>query len=213
MNYQVVLFKNKEKKRIIKKFITKERAKIFYDKLIKESDDVIFESRTENGHPCKFELALVKYGEKINDKIYIKDELGRTIKVETDNSDYSILYVKDYRIEEEFWDYSKKKKIDSNQFIKKYLGTSGLKQISKLNNKIIVQNDEKLNLFTLKTDDDASRFVETLTDKFNSEKRKDCLIISDYSTAHRKYMYSLLVEHGFSIVYLRRQLTTHPLKK
>jgi len=43
-NYVVVLFKNKKKKKIIKKFITFSRAKQFYDKLIEESNEVLFAS-------------------------------------------------------------------------------------------------------------------------------------------------------------------------
>ena len=42
-NYLVVLFKNKKRKRIIKKFVTLSRAKSFFNKLMEQSDDVIFE--------------------------------------------------------------------------------------------------------------------------------------------------------------------------
>ena len=48
-NYIVVLFKNKTKKKIIKKFITFNRAKLFYDNLIKESQEVIFNVEVESG--------------------------------------------------------------------------------------------------------------------------------------------------------------------
>ena len=42
-NYIVVLFKNKTKKRIIKKFITYKRAQQFYSKLKKQSEEVLFD--------------------------------------------------------------------------------------------------------------------------------------------------------------------------
>ena len=42
-NYLVVLFKNKTRKKIIKKFITLSRAKNYFKQLVKESEDVIFE--------------------------------------------------------------------------------------------------------------------------------------------------------------------------
>jgi len=48
-NYIVVLFKNKIRKRIIKKFITFKKAKLFYNKLMTESDSVIFNVQFENG--------------------------------------------------------------------------------------------------------------------------------------------------------------------
>ena len=55
-NYVVVLFKNKTKKKIIKKFITFKRAKSFYDNLVKESNDVIFNVEVEAGKECKYEI-------------------------------------------------------------------------------------------------------------------------------------------------------------
>ena len=51
-NYLVVLFKNKKKKKIIKKFITLSRAKNYFDGLIEKSNEVIFEVLVENGKEC-----------------------------------------------------------------------------------------------------------------------------------------------------------------
>ncbi len=89
----------------------------------------------------------------------------------------------------------------------------GLKLISKLNNKVIVQNDEKVNLFTFKTDDDSSRFIDTLYDHFKEIKKFDCMIVKDTSTAQRKYLYDILMKEGFTRTYLFRQITTHQVKK
>ena len=60
----VVLFKNKTKKKIIKKFITFKKAKSFYDKLVKESNDVIFDVEIEAGKECKYEIGLVELSSK-----------------------------------------------------------------------------------------------------------------------------------------------------
>jgi hypothetical protein len=49
MNYLVVLFKNKSKKRIINKFMTSKKANDFYKNLLDENQDVIFETKTKNG--------------------------------------------------------------------------------------------------------------------------------------------------------------------
>ena len=43
MNYQIVLFKNKTKKKIINKFKTHKRANNFFESLINESESVIFD--------------------------------------------------------------------------------------------------------------------------------------------------------------------------
>ena len=110
MNYYIVLFKNKQKRKIINKFKTLNRAKKYYDNLLQISDDVFFERQTENGDKCEYELALME-NSKDNTNLYIKDNLGRTIKVETDDDNLSIKNISKYRIEEGFVDYSNKNKI------------------------------------------------------------------------------------------------------
>lgn len=212
MNYLVVLFKNKEKRKIINKFKTKKKALDFYEKLISESNNVIFNKSTENGFDCFFELALMENKDISQGKVYIKDELGRTILVKTDSEDYNILKISNYNIEEEFIDYSTKEKITSVWLEKKYLTKSGIKLMSKLNNKIVVQNDDNINLFTFKNSDDADRFITSFETYYNNKKR-DCIFVKDYSFPQRKYMYELLTNYGFPKSYLQRYSTTHPVKK
>jgi len=60
MNYLVVLFKNKSKKRIINKFMTSKKASDFYKNLLDENQDVIFDTKTQNGKPVNYELALLE---------------------------------------------------------------------------------------------------------------------------------------------------------
>ena len=213
MDFLVVLFKNKEKKKIINKFKTEKRAISFFKKKIEESKSVIFNKETENGNLCSYELCLLKRKSKSTSPIYIKDEIGRQIKVELDSEDYEIYKVEKYRIDELFLDYDKNKKISSQEFIKKYLNKSGIKMISKLNNKIVLQNEDKIKLFTFKTCDDSERFIDSLVTKFNSEGKKDCIFVKDYSTIHRKYLYKILTDSGFPIEYLQRYSTTFPSKK
>ena len=213
MNYQIVLFKNKERQRIINKFLTLTKAKEKYDLLIKKSSEVIFEKGTENGKECLFELGLLELGKKTDNQDYIKDKLGRNMKVELDDDNFNMLKIKEYKIEETFLDYKTKKKIKTSELINKYLKGAGLKQVSKLNNKIIVQNDEKINLFTLKSEDDALRFTERLQQVLSQQNKKDCIIVTDYSTIHRKYLYKILTEQGFPIKYLQRYSTTHLSKR
>lgn len=145
--------------------------------------------------------------------IFLKDELGRQIKVETDDESKTIIKILKYNIEEEFVDYFTKSKINTNYFIKKYLNVDGFKLISKLNNKIVVQNDDTTNLFTFKTVEDSERFIDVMVTYFNKIKRQDCLFVKDISTIQRKYLYELLVSKGLPLEYLQRYSTTHPVKK
>ena len=211
--YQVILFKNKVKKKIINKFKTHKKAFEYYKLLVKESDEVIYDKVMENGVVSEYELSLVERSSSSPSSLYMKDDYGRQVKVSLDDSELTMINITRYRIEELFLDYTTNKKIDTRQFIKQYLDHTVFKLISKLNNKIIVQNDDKFNLFTLKTSDESERFIDILTKKFNDDGRKDCLLVKDYSTPQRKYLYELLVKMGFEKSYLQRSSTTYPSKK
>ena len=212
MDYIIVLFKNRVKKKIIKKFKTFDRVQKYYNNLLSISDEVIFDRQHENGYHSTFELGLLGPKSK-NDTIYIKDDFGRRSKVNVEDDDYCMLQINKYKINEEFVDYSTKNKINCEELIKKYLRGDGLKMVSKLNNKVIVQLNENTNLFTFKNEIDSSRFIDNLSQKYINEKRMDCIFIKDSSTPQRKYLYDMLVNLGYPKQYLFRQSTTFPLKK
>jgi predicted Fe-Mo cluster-binding NifX family protein len=209
-NYMVVLFKNKTKKKIIKKFITFKRAKSFYDNLVKESNDVIFNVEVEAGKECKYEIGLVEMSSKQLVPVYMTDEFGRSIKVKLNEDGMTLFQINPYKKEELIYDIKDGKKITVQELIKKYLRGDGLKMVSVLNNKIVVQEEEKINLFTLKSEKESSRLVDCLSLYFFKIKRGDCLFIKDYSSTQRKYLYTLLESNGFSKRVLYRKFTYQP---
>ena len=209
-NYLIVLFKNKKKKKIIKKFITLSRAKNYFDGLIEKSNEVIFEVLVENGKECKFELGLISLSVNQSSPVYMTDEFGRSIKVKLEENGMSILNLKPFRDEDLIYDVKNKKKITTQEFIKRYLKGDGLKMVSVLNNKVILQRDEKIDLFSLKNEYECSRFVECLSSYFFKIKRGDCLFIKDCSSPQRKYLYELLESNGFDKKVLYRKFTTYP---
>jgi hypothetical protein len=209
-NYKIVLFKNKEKKKIINKFITSKKALKYFNYLIDKSDNVLFEMMYENGGFGEYEIALIEKNIGPTLPLFVKDDYGRQIKIEVEDNKYKISRIVKYRIEEEFLDYSTKKKIDTKRFISSYLSKDGLKLLSKLNNKIVLQNDNDINLFTFKNIHDSERFLEVLSEHFIKNKRYDCIFVKDSSTIQRKYLYDILIERGFSRSYLFRLSTTHP---
>ena len=99
-NYLVVLFKNKTRKKIIKKFITLSRAKSFFKTLVEESNDVIFEVLVENGKECKFELALIEMSVNQSAPVYMTDNFGRSIKIKLEDDGMSILSINPYKEED-----------------------------------------------------------------------------------------------------------------
>ena len=212
-NYIVVLFKNKKKKRIIKKFITFSRAKQFYEKLIKESNEVLFEIRVEAGKECNYELGIIEMSSKQLVPVYMTDEFGRSIKVKLDEEGMTLFKIQPYKKEETIYDIKEGKKITMSELIKKYMKGDGLKMISVLNNKIVLQEDEKIHLFTLKSESESSRFIDSMSLHFFKIKRGDCLFVKDYSTAQRKSLYSLLESNGIDKKILYRKFTTLPRSK
>jgi hypothetical protein len=212
-NYIIVLFKNKKKKRIIKKFVTLSRAKKYFKQLSLDSNDVIFEVLVENGKECNFELGLIEMATNQSSPVYITDDYGRSIKVKLEEEGMSMLEIIPYKEEELIYDVKQKTKITSQEFIKRYLKSGPLKMISVLNNKVILQKDEEIDLFSLKNELECSRFVECLSNHFFKIKRGDCLFIKDCSSPQRKYLYSLLESNGFDKKVLYRKFTTYPLSQ
>ena len=189
--------------------MTSKKASDFYKNLLDENEDIIFDTKTQNGNSVKYELALLeKKGNQLF-PIYTKDEYGRNVKLEFDNDEYNIIKISEYREPELIHDYQTKNKINVNTFLSKYLSKQGVKMVSKLNNKIIVQNEEDINLFVLKSDNDALRFIESLTERFVKLKRGDCMFVNDSSGPQKKYLYNLLEEKGFNKDFLYRKETTY----
>jgi hypothetical protein len=211
--YIIVLFKNRVRKKIVKKFKTSKRSLLFYNNLLLQSESIVFNKQTENGFTTKYEIALLEKNKNNLFPFYMTDEYGRNVKIDLEDNEYSVVKISPYNIEELIQDYEKKSRISLDVFMKNYLSNDGIKMISKLNNKIIVQNDQKINLFVLKSDDDASRFIDQLSSHFLNIKRYDCMFVKDISTAQRKYLYDLLIEYGFPKDFLYRQVTTFGVKK
>lgn len=212
-NYLVVLFKNKAKKKIVKKFITLKKAKSFYTNLLNKSNDIIFDVSIENGEECSFELGIVEMSNKQLIPIYITDEFGRNKKVKLENENMTLFEINKYKKEEKIFDIQTNKKIFFQDFVKKYLKGDGIKIVFTLNHKVIVQDQEKFFLFSLKNENESLRFLNILSNYFFKIKRSDCIFVKDHNSAQRKYFLNLLSENGIDKKILYRKQTTHPRLK
>jgi phage pi2 protein 07 len=211
-NYIVVLFKNRTKQKILKKFKTLNRVNQYYKSLEHKSNNIIFEKQYENGFKCDYQLGLLKYGKGGVSSIFMQDYLGRNVKVDFEDTDYELIKMIDYRVEELIFDVQLKKRLTVDQFIQKYLTKPGLKMISKINNKIIVQYEEKFKMFSLKTDNDSQRFVDNLSKEFQSKGKMDCIFVQDWTLEQKKYLYEFLESNGIPKKILYRHSTTFPVK-
>lgn len=208
-NYTIILFKNKVRYKIFKKYERFKKAEEFYKKLLKESEDNFFNVETEKNSPVSFELAIVEKNSKKIIPLFKVDSLGRNIKISSDNQDYTIIKIEPYKLSEKIFHIDSKKNFSPDEIITKFLKGDNLKMISKLNNKIVIQDDDKFNLFSLKNEPDALRFMDSLQSKLISLKKNNCLFVSDSDVSQKKYLYNLLEENGYNKKMLYRKTTTH----
>jgi hypothetical protein len=180
-----------------------------FNQKLKENEDVLFDVKTENGRDVKYEIALI---EKTSEKlfpVFRTDEMGRNISIELDDSDYSILKINEYKIPEKLFNVRDNEKIEMSKVISKYVKTDSLKLVSKLNNKIIIQDDDKFNLFSCKSIYDADRFLSELESHMINSGKRNCMIVKDTDKAQKKYLYEVLSNEGFDKKMLYRSSTTH----
>ena len=208
-NYLIVIFKNNIKSKLINKFITEDKAVNYFKGLKKKMESVIFPVEFKNGKSVKLELALLT-NKPTKNNLFLKDDIGRHIKINLSDENFTIKEILKYKEEEKFLEVRKNKKLDSLEFLEKFLNKTGIKMLSKLNNKVILQNDDKVDLFTFKNIKESERFLDCLQNYLFENNKKDCIIVKDVSITQRKYLYEILVNKGFNKKYLFRQSTTHP---
>ena len=204
----VVLFKNKKRKKIIKSFITKNKAELFFSKLIKSSDEVKFEVCVENAKNVNYEIGILSLVDDNQLGLFKQDELGRNLKIEIIDSDYKIIKIKDFNVPEKIFDWSKNKRITFDDFWSVYFSSKEFKSIFTLNNKLIIQIDESIFVFSLKNKSESIRLMMRIENLMNEDGRSDGLFVKDLNTIHRKYLYDILEKNGVDKKRLYRQSTT-----
>jgi hypothetical protein len=204
----IVLFKNKKKRKIIKRYDTEKKAIEKYNSLLKLNNNIIFEKLIENAEETNYELGLITNQKKIQESLFLTDELGRNNVVNLENPDYVFTKISKFKIEELIYDWQKSKKISFKQFISEYCKVKDLKNIFSLNNKICVQIDEDVMVFSLKDSSESHRLIEVLEDYFYQNNRGDAIFVKDVSSAQRKWIYDVLSKKGFDKKRLYRLKTT-----
>ena len=209
----VVLFKNKKRKKIIKSFVRKNIAETFYNKKIEESNLIRFNVEVENSEDVEYELGLVSTTLELQMDLFIQDDIGRNIKVQVDDDKFKILKVVPFNLVEKIQDWSTNKRITYDEFFKKYFSNRDLKNIFTIHNKLFIQKDEDISVFSLKNSSESKRLMKVIQDHLITEKRADGIFVTDRDTVQRKYLYNLLEEKGFNKKRLYRQSTTFSKRK
>ena len=111
-------------------------------------------------------------------------------------------------MEELLFDWQKQTKITFTNFIKVYCKSKDLKNVFTLNNKICIQINDDVNVFSLKDTDEAHRFLDVCQNYFYENNRKDGIFVKDVSSAQRKWLYDIMEKKGFDKKRLYRLKTT-----
>ena len=77
-------------------------------------------------------------------------------------------------------------KISYINLLTTYLNSKDFKQVFTLNNKLIIQCDDTVNIFSLKTVSDASRLIDIIEFELLDSGRLDCLLVRDTNTVQLK---------------------------
>jgi len=211
--YLIVLFKNRQRKKIIKGYQTEKKAKSFFKKYLKENN-FIFCRKYENAELSNYQLGLISQQNQYKLDFYTTDEFGKNVSAKIlDEGSFSFLELDTFCVEEYIFDNQNSQKISFDDLIKKYYPKSSFKCTYTVNNKLILQSDESCFLFTLKNKDDSYRLLDTIEKYFRDNSRNDSMFVKDVSSTQRKYLYKTLVEMGFDKKKLYRQSTTFSKRK
>ena len=210
-NFLVVLFKNKSRQKIIKKFIGKDNCFKFYNKFI-SNQNVYFPVEFENGKESKFEIAVLELNGKLSSTIH-RDEFGRNIDHKVEGTDYMIVKIQNFKYEEMVYDIVDKKKLTFLEVVNQFSKNKDLKSVFKINNKVVFQSDDIIKVYSCKTDFESKRFLDELQRYCLENKKTDYLISYSEDIAHKKELYRILTNRGFDIKMLYRRSTTHPKDK
>jgi hypothetical protein len=213
MNYIVVLFKNKKRKKIIKSFVRKNVAELYFKKICEQSDKIKFNVEVENSLDVTYEVGLLCKNIDTQFQLFSQDDIGRNIRVNLEDSDLQIIKIHRYRVPEKLHDWSTNKRITYDEFFKKHFTNKELKNVFTVNNKIIVQKDEQTSVYSLKNIEESKRLLMLLQDEFVSLKRADAIFVKDMDTIQRKYLYDHLEKLGIDKKRLYRQSTTFSERK
>jgi len=203
--YKIILFKNGKR---VKCFFSSNS----YKSILRKYSNIINEKKPKfvieylSRKKTRFEVGVVTT-ESVDDSIFVKDEFGRTKEVTMGNTTYNIVKLLPYWKEELIYDHTSKTKITYLGFLSTYLNYKDFKQVFTLNNKLVVQNDEEFNLFSLKTVSDALRLIDIIEFDLMDAGRMDCLFVRDTNTVQRKQLYDLLERKGYDRGFLRKQYT------
>jgi hypothetical protein len=124
-------------------------------------------------------------------------------------NDYVLTKIDNLKKEELIYDLQKKKRIQFKTLIYEYLKKDGLKIVSLINNKLIIQKENEFFFFSLKNELDSKRLIDCLSEYFIKNGRSDSIFVYDSSKLQKRYIYQMLKNNNIDLNSFYRRFTTY----
>lgn len=204
--YFIVLFCNKKRVRTLYKCMTKNTVYNYWHEFKTQKKPPFVKLQGgKRKRKLNYELGLIFPNNKWAKPTYIRDELGRLVELEMSDKRYRIKEIIPYWNEELIYDFESKKRIHYNEMMDIILKVEDIAQIFKLNNKLFLQVEDNIRLFSNKNISDADRLFEIVKEDLNKKKRGNFIFVKDISTTQRSHLYEMLEAKG----YKREELIRH----
>ena len=198
MEYRIIITHNNKKKKGVEKGATLSLIKKKYFKL-KDSNKVLFPKKIsayKKIHPVKYELLLLKNWEE-NDVPFIdRDELGRTKEISDPKQQWTIIEKCEYYYEEKFTVFNHKKRLTSIEILKhiilrKHNGII-VKQVNYLNNKLLIHQNNDLDIVLCKSPSDCKRLFTVFKDFIENNNIKNVMFTGSIKV-NKQDIYQLII--------------------
>lgn len=195
--YKIILFCNKKRVKTLHKYMGKEKIMSLWDEYKKLTPPRY--PKMSGGKPNRkrvYELGLIFPNYRGSNPKYLKDEHGRYYEVQTTNDHYRVREIIPYWIEEKIYDADNKVEITYDEFIEIVTQIQGISQFFTLNNKIVVQTDDKFRVFGNKNISDTQRLFEIAREDILSLGYGNFIFVRDIDRGQRMEIYDMMVRMG-----------------
>jgi hypothetical protein len=204
--YFIVLFCNKKRKKILYRCMKRTTITEYWQEFkTKARPSFVKIQGGKRKRENVYELALIYPHNRWVTSVYVKDSLGRNVEAKIEGNKFRIKEIIPYWEEELIYDYQIRKRIRYHELLNQILPVSEIAQIFTLNNKVILQVEDNIKLFSNKNPTDAERLFEIIKSDLLGKKRSNFIFIRDVTTYQRKLLYDMLVQKGFK----REELSRH----
>lgn len=197
--YVIILANHGKQLKTICNAETDEKIHKKLDKLLKENKKVVFPIQFNNHKhvmvEAQYELIIIKCKQDDDDNVnQVRNQYGEYIDYETNNDDWVVVDRANYDIEETFWVYGYHPKLQRKTFewiFDNLIAKDGknkyeFKTIQVFHNKVLIENNGKLDMVMCKNKQDSVRFYNLLETWCKKKKLKYVMFMGDIGKSSYK---------------------------